>query len=257
MPAPKFVEDVRQWTLNSISIRLRLALWYGTLLFLTLTLFSIVVFAVAEIQLESSVDQNLQGRAQLLAQTIQGELRRDGAVGGTGVPTLSPPAATATNKPVPSITATPGAAVQVTPTSAATPAPTVDPAQQNTIQKQLQLNKSAQDLLGRIDLTFEVLNANGTIVYEAQNIRPTGLPPNQGGYQHSIADRHLQCIRCDAGEDQLTTARLCIPGHQSVQHQPWLHDHPLSRQSVHGRDRGSGTGRGTGGENRRRCEWIA
>src|SRR5271166_4512379 len=131
MPAPKFVEDVRQWTLNSISIRLRLALWYGTLLFLTLTLFSIIVFAVAEIQLESSVDQSLQGRAQLLAQTIQGELRRDGAVGGTVVPTLSPPAATATNKPLPSTTASPSTALPQTPTPAVTPVPTVDPAQQN------------------------------------------------------------------------------------------------------------------------------
>jgi hypothetical protein len=81
MLVSNLVRAVRQWTLNSISIRLRLALWYGTLLFVTLTLFSIIVFAVAQFQLENSVDQSLQRRAQLISRTIQGELfsaRADG-----------------------------------------------------------------------------------------------------------------------------------------------------------------------------------
>src|SRR5215469_16728357 len=105
MPVPNFVRAIREWTLNSISIRLRLALWYGTLLFVTLTLFSIIVFAVAQFQLESSVDQSLQSRAELIAQTIQGELLADRENSSA---TPSVPAATGT-VPGPTATATPGA----------------------------------------------------------------------------------------------------------------------------------------------------
>src|SRR5215469_10820122 len=158
MPVPNFVRAVRQWTLNSISIRLRLALWYGTLLFVTLTLFSIIVFAVAEFQLDNSVDQSLQSRAQLVARTIQGELR------DTGVETSSSPPASTGTQALPTVTTSPVATGQpITPFP--TPVPTVDPKQQEKFQRQLQLSKPTRDLLANFDLTFEVVDSSYTIVY--------------------------------------------------------------------------------------------
>src|SRR5947209_12919786 len=87
----------RQWMLNHISIRLRLAVWYGLLLSVTLTLFSLTVFAVAQNQLQSSVDESLRGQAVSIANTLQDQLLSSGA----GISTT--PAATATPHP----TATP------------------------------------------------------------------------------------------------------------------------------------------------------
>src|SRR5215469_15454222 len=139
MPTPNFVQAIRQWSLTSISIRLRLALWYGTLLFVTLTLFSIIVFAVARIQLEISVDQGLQSRASIIANNIQGELLAAQNVPSsvTPVPTNSPARTT-------SSTASPGGSPPTT-TPFATPVPTVDPAEQRTIQGKLELSSSARD----------------------------------------------------------------------------------------------------------------
>src|SRR3974377_123842 len=122
MPTPKFVQAIRQWTLNFISFALRLALWYGTLLFVTLTLFSIIVFAVAKIQLENSVDQSLQSRAQLIAQTIQGTLLTAQDTTSTATPTVSH---TPTSQPAPTSTQSSGSPVPTT-TPFATPVPTVD-----------------------------------------------------------------------------------------------------------------------------------
>ncbi|MGO8949888.1 MAG: hypothetical protein ACLQUY_19980, partial [Ktedonobacterales bacterium] len=118
MPTPKFVEAAREWTLNSISIRLRLALWYGTLLLVTLTLFSIIVFAVAQFQLESSVDQGLQGSAHSIANAIQNDLLSARNASSAATPTVTQPAGTTTEEPAPTVTAAPGGAVQnVTPTA--------------------------------------------------------------------------------------------------------------------------------------------
>jgi two-component system OmpR family sensor kinase len=197
MPTPKFVQAIRQWTLNSISIRLRLALWYGTLLFVTLTLFSIIVFAVAQFQLETSVDQSLQTRAQLIARAIQGELIAD-RVSSSATPSVPPATGT---EPVPTasvgVTVTPGVARQ-TPTPLPTPAPTVDPTQQAKIQRQLQFNKSTVNLLGSLGVTFEVLDANYTIVYKAPNIQGT-LPPNPMALQEAL--NNGSCSAYDATQN--------------------------------------------------------
>lgn len=182
MLVSNLVRAVRQWTLNSISIRLRLALWYGTLLFVTLTLFSIIVFAVAQFQLENSVDQSLQSRAQLIARTIQGELlsaRDDGGV------TPSPSTSTGTQT-APTQTASPAATGEpITPFP--TPVPTVDPKQQEKIQRQLQLSKPTRDLLTNFDLTFEVIDSSYTIVYKAPSLQGT-LPPNFTAIQSALND---------------------------------------------------------------------
>lgn len=163
---------LRQWLLNSISIRLRLAVWYGALLTVTLTLFSLVVLAVAQYQLETSVDASLLGDAQLVARTLQTELAATSLS-----PTASPTASTTTTAN-PTATATPASGA--TPTQAPTAVPTPDPTQSKKIQQQLLLSKDARDLLGRFDLTFEVLNRSGKVAYYAPNISNTGLPLDAG-----------------------------------------------------------------------------
>ena len=186
MPIPRFVRAIRQWTLNSISIRLRLALWYGTLLFVTLTLFSIIVFAVAQFQLENSVDQSLQSRAELIAETIQGELLADRASSS------ATPSASATSSTVPratstvAVTATSGAAGQ-TPAPLPSAVPTVDPTQQAKIQARLLLSKTTRDLLRSLDLTFEVLDANYQVEYKAPNIQGY-LPLNPSALHEALDD---------------------------------------------------------------------
>jgi two-component system, OmpR family, sensor kinase len=186
MPTLKFVQAIRQWSLTSISIRLRLALWYGTLLFVTLTLFSIIVFAVARIQLETSVDQGLQSRASVIANNIQGEL-----LAAQNAPSSATPvaASTATPQPAPTRTVTstpsPGGSLP-TATPFATPVPTVDPAQQAEFQHTLQLSSAVSDLLGRLDLSFEIFNAKGHVVYTAPNLHGSVLPPNPSALQAAL-----------------------------------------------------------------------
>ncbi|HEV2461378.1 MAG TPA: HAMP domain-containing sensor histidine kinase, partial [Ktedonobacterales bacterium] len=144
------------------------------LLTLTLALFSVIVYAVAQYQFESSVDQGLQARAQTIAHTVQDELLPPAP---SGTSTATPPTATATPKETPTTAASPVAGA--TATTAPTPVPTPDPAQSAKIQHQLQLSPSARDLLKQLGLTFEVLNINGGAVYYAPNIAPpanTGLP---------------------------------------------------------------------------------
>ena len=152
----KFVRAIRQWTLNSISIRLRLALWYGTLLFVTLTLFSIIVFAVAQFQLENSVDQSLQSRASAHCLNYTGRAAR-----GSKCEQLRYTVATSTATPQPAPTQHGSGGGRADRHSFATPVPTVDPTQQAKIQHPLQVSSTVSDLLGRLDLTFEVLNAKG------------------------------------------------------------------------------------------------
>src|SRR5690348_1190955 len=149
---------------------------------LTLTLFSVAVFAVAQLQLESNVDQGLQGRARLIAHTLQGELlaaseQQQASAGASATPTArataTPTARPAT--PVPTGTGAPRPATAA-PTVAPSPVPTADPQQTAKVQRQLLLNEPVRDLLGRLDFTFEVLNADGRPAYYAPNIANTGLP---------------------------------------------------------------------------------
>ena len=176
-------QPVHQWVLNHISIRLRLALWYGGLLALTLTLFSVIVYAVAWSQLEGSVDQNLRSRALAIANTVQNE-----------VSTSSPPTITP-HVPTPSATlptatpgrATPGVTPNPTSTSLPTPVPTPDPAQSAKIQSQL--NLKSPNVLAQLDLAFEVIDANQHVKYLAPNIARTGLPLDENAVQTALAGR--------------------------------------------------------------------
>ncbi len=174
-----------QWVLNHISIRLRLALWYGGLLALTLTLFSVIVYAVAWNQLEGSVDQNLRSRAVAIANTVQHEVST--AATPTTVPRAPTPAPTATPKPTATPDTTPGATADPTATPVPTPVPTPDPAQSAKIQSQLDLQ--SPNLLAQIDLAFEVLDANRRPAFIAANIAHTGLPLDEATVQTALAGR--------------------------------------------------------------------
>src|SRR5579872_3628715 len=107
---------VREWLLDRVSVRLRLALWYAGLLLITLTLFSVIVYTVAQSQLEASVDSTLLHNGQVIASTVQG------ALSSTTPPDQSTPGATSTPQPSPTATATPDTTPDTTP--GVTPAPT-------------------------------------------------------------------------------------------------------------------------------------
>lgn len=169
-----------QWVLNHISIRLRLALWYGGLLALTLTLFSVIVYAVAWNQLEGSIDSTLHSRAVAIANTVQNE------VSTAPAPTPRTPTPKPTATPVP--TATPNATSSATPNPAATPSPTPvptpDPAQSAKIQTQLNLKTPA--VLGQLDLAFEIMDANRRPSFIASR---TALPLNEGAVTTALSGR--------------------------------------------------------------------
>ncbi|HEX8036493.1 MAG TPA: HAMP domain-containing sensor histidine kinase [Ktedonobacterales bacterium] len=174
-----------QWVLNHISIRLRLALWYGGLLAITLTLFSVIVYAVAWNQLEGSIDQTLHSRAVAIANTVQNEVSASATA--TTTPRTPTPKSTATPVPTATAGATPGTTPNPTATSQPTPVPTPDPAQSAKIQNQLDLKSPA--VLGQIDLAFEIMDANRTARYLAPNIARTGLPVNGDAVATALSGR--------------------------------------------------------------------
>lgn len=180
----------RQWVLDRVSIRMRLALWYAALLTLTLTLFSLTVFAVTKNQLEAQVDQTLQRNGQVIAATLQNTLQ--GQLYGTRSATPAPTGATATATAAPSSptatpkSATPGASPAATANLAPTPVPTADPAQQSKISKQLNLHGVVPDLLGQFDVAFEVLDERGVVEYYAPNVANTGLPIEQSAINAAL-----------------------------------------------------------------------
>ncbi|HKS69297.1 MAG TPA: HAMP domain-containing sensor histidine kinase, partial [Ktedonobacterales bacterium] len=177
---------LRERLLNSISIRLRLALWYGALLTVTLTLFSLIALAVLQLQLQSSLDASLQSDAQLVARTLQNEL-----LAASSTPS-STPGPTATPSPTPKATATATPGTAETPTTVPTPVPTPDPAQSSKIQHQLLLSPAATNLLRNFNLTFEVILRSGKVAYYAPNISPanngTGLPLDTNAVNAAIED---------------------------------------------------------------------
>jgi signal transduction histidine kinase len=175
---------MRRRVLAYLSIRQRLALWYATLLALTLVLFSVIVYTVAQNQLQNSIDEEIKGRAVYIASALQGVQDAVGppaAITPTTTGTASPSAAspTVTTAPTqttaPAQTGTAGATVDATGTTA-TPVPTVDPNSSQKIQKQL--NIKVPTLLGRIDLGFEVLDVKKTTKFLSLSLNNVGLPLN-------------------------------------------------------------------------------
>lgn len=155
--------------MDHLSIRQRLAIWYATLLAVTLVLFSVIVYTFAQTQFETSVNTDLQTRGQAIAAALAHELYAQQA-GTIPTPTASPTAAVPTATPRPSGTAT---------TSSATPVATANPQTAANIQNTLKF--SVPDVLGRLDTTFEVLNAKKQLQYltpSLASLSPTGLPLN-------------------------------------------------------------------------------
>ena len=170
----------RRRLLVHLSIRQRLALWYATLLALTLVLFSVIVYTVAQNQLQTSVNEEIRGRAVYIAAALQGA---QDSVG-------QPAAATVTASPSPTKTAVPTATATAAPTQSAspgatadatvpdaTPVPTVDPKSSQDIQNKLKLR--VPDVLSRIDLAFEVLDVKWVTKFASPSLNPQGLPLNR------------------------------------------------------------------------------
>jgi len=177
---------MRRRMLAYLSIRQRLALWYATLLALTLVLFSVIVYTVAQNQLQNSVNEEIRGRAVYIASALQGVQDAVGppaSITPTGTGTESPSVAaspTATTAPTqttaPAQTGTAGATADATANSA-TPVPTVDPKSSQTIQNQL--NK-VPSVLGRIDFAVEVLDVKRITKYASPALKDAhqSLPLN-------------------------------------------------------------------------------
>ncbi|MEO7001724.1 MAG: HAMP domain-containing sensor histidine kinase [Ktedonobacterales bacterium] len=181
------LERVRLWTARHLTIRQRLALWHASLLSLILILFSVVVYTVVLNQLQGSVNDDIRGRAVAIAGALQHEQYVSQTNGGSNVlPTTTvSPGVSATVTAVPSSTstthtATPGgtatARTSATPAASATPASTPDPASSALIQQQLRI--SLPDVLGRLDLGFEVLDVHGRLKYLASTLNGRDLPVN-------------------------------------------------------------------------------
>ncbi len=154
----------------------------------TLLLFSVVVYTVEQSQLQSNATNDIRDRATTIADALrQGESVTQGSGGSNVLPTPSvqapvtttttarttpSPQATsaATTTPHPGATGTPGATV--TPTPASTP----DPTTSRLIQSRLELSKL--NVLGQLDLGFEVLDTKGRLKYLAPALNGVILPTN-------------------------------------------------------------------------------
>lgn len=180
---PDMFTRVRRRLLAYLSIRQRLALWYATLLALTLVMFSVIVYTVAQNQLQTSVQEEIRGRAVYIAAALQGAQDVGAPVAvATTAPTITTtpsPKASATASPgstaAPSQTIGPGSTADATATNP-TPVPTVDPKASQGIQNQLTLR--VPDILGRIDLGFEVLDVNWRRKYATPALNNDPLPLN-------------------------------------------------------------------------------
>jgi signal transduction histidine kinase len=163
-PAPAALADLldrgAHWLRENFSIRWRLALWSGTLLSAILLLLSIVTYTIAANQLETSVQLTIKGRAQAIATALQHEQY------------ASPPVVP-TPAPTPTLQTTPSPSLG-TPTPVSTP----DPATSAAIQKQLSV--TVPEVLGQLDLGFEVLDSKGQPKYVAATLGGNGLPLDVG-----------------------------------------------------------------------------
>src|SRR5262249_45344460 len=147
----------------------RLALWYTALLAITLVLFSVIVYTVAQNQLQGSVQDEVKTQAASVAGALRDEYS---TVSGSATPvpgtTATPSASQATTPPANA--QTPGAPV------APTPVPTPDQATSQKIQQQLINN--VPDVLKRLDFGFEVFDSQKRLKYIAPALNNSQLPVN-------------------------------------------------------------------------------
>ncbi len=174
---------LRNWLAERLSIRQRLTLWYATLLIALLTLLSAVTFTVAENQIQTNLNSDIRTRAIAIAGALQHEqYSSDGGSSvlppgsATGTVVVPTPSATAQATPSSTASSTPTGGASETPTANPTPQTTPDPATNAAIQKQLTV--TVPDVLGRLDLGFEVLDSGGRLKYLAPSLNGHSLPVN-------------------------------------------------------------------------------
>ncbi len=184
---PDVLTRIRQRLLARVSIRQRLALWYATLLALTLVLFSVIVYTVAQNQLQASVNEEIRSRAVYIAGALQGA---QDSVGQPAAAATATPSVTVSPSPSPAAsptgTGTQAASPGTTPNATVTeptPIPTVDPKASQNIQKQL---IKVPGILGRIDLGFEVLDVKGSPKYIAPALNGASLPLNSAAINQAL-----------------------------------------------------------------------
>lgn len=169
------MQRMRNWLAERLSIRQRLTLWYALLLSMLLALLSVVTFTVAQNQIQNTLNTDIRTRASAIAVALQNE--QYSSQGGSSV--------------LP--TGTPGSSLTISPTmtvgSGATPPPatTPDPATNAAIQKQLTV--TVPDVLGRLDLGFEVLDSAGRLKYLAPSLNGHALP-----IDYSVVDAALRGV---------------------------------------------------------------
>lgn len=213
---PGALRRLQTWFTDRLSIRQRLALWIALLVTATLLLFSVIVYAVEQNQLQSNATSDVRVRAVSIADALrQGQSitqgtggsnvlptptatgRAQGTTGATTTPTtLTPatgasPAANATTTSQSAAVGSPGAGATVAPT--ATPASTPDPTTSRLIQSRLELSRL--NVLGQLDLGFEVLDTSGRLKYLAPALNNTTLPTDLGvidGAIHGTAGSYMK-----------------------------------------------------------------
>jgi len=212
--APAALRRFQTWFTDHLSIRQRVALWIALLVTATLLLFSVIVFTVEQNQLQSNATSDIRVRAVSIADALrQGQSVTQGTGGSNVLPTptatgraqgttsatttsttsttstttvtpASPasvtpgasasPAAAGSATPQANATGSPGASATVAPTP--TPASTPDPTTSRLIQSRLELSKL--NVLGQLDLGFEVLDTSGRLKYLAPSLNQVTLPTN-------------------------------------------------------------------------------
>jgi len=148
------LKSARVWLRETFNIRARLAIWCAILMAAILLLLSFVTYTIAENQLEGSVQLTIKNRAEAIATALMHEQSPSRAV----LPT--PPSGSG----------------PLIGTSA--PVSTPNPASQAKIQQQLSV--TVPDVLGQLDLGFEVLDSQGQLMYVAPTLVGGGLPQNPG-----------------------------------------------------------------------------
>ncbi len=152
------LKSTQEWLRETFNIRARLAIWCAILMAAILLLLSFVTYTIAESQLEGSVQQAIKHRAEAIATALMYERSPSRAV----LPTPAPTSPSGSGS------------------SIGTPAPvsTPNPASQAKIQQQLSV--TVPDVLGQLDLGFEVLDSQGQLMYVAPTLVGGGLPQNPG-----------------------------------------------------------------------------
>ncbi len=207
---PSALRRFQAWITDHLSIRQRLALSIALLVTATLLLFSVIVYTVEQNQLQSNATSDVRVSAVSIASALrQGQSVTQGTGGSNVLPTSTPtgrPQSTTTGgatttapatTPAPNGSVTPGATAGATPnatsvgspvatgtsgtggigigaTPSPTPVSTPDPTSSRLIQSRL--DQSRLNVLGQLDLGFEVLDTSGRLKYRAPSLNNTNLP---------------------------------------------------------------------------------